>query len=235
VTDNSLPETTPTTSMHRQATLHALACALVATVVLAGCSAAPASPPTSQPIAVEPTSTPPAVAEPASGSQPMLPLTSSAPTAWAPSPRSKTAACVSQGGLPDPECNPGAIDPRVSQANIATTICVSGYTAKVRPAVSLTDRIKGQQMAAYGLEGKRLADYELDHLVSLEVGGAPADVANLWPEPWYGNNSAHQKDAVENYLHEQVCRGAMQLVDAQRQIATNWTAVYRGRGLQPAP
>jgi len=31
---------------------------------------------------------------------------------------------------------------------------------------------------------------------------------------------------VENYLHDQVCSGAMSLQDAQTQIATNWLAVY---------
>jgi len=36
----------------------------------------------------------------------------------------------------------------------------------------------------------------------------------------------NQKDEVENYLHDQVCSGAMSLKDAQAQIATNWLAVY---------
>jgi hypothetical protein len=68
---------------------------------------------------------------------------------------------------------------------------------------------------------------------SLELGGAPADVANFWPEPWTGEPNAHEKDAVENYLHAEVCRGTMQLVEAQRQIATDWLAVYRQNGLKP--
>jgi hypothetical protein len=90
-------------------------------------------------------------------------------------------------------------------------------------------------MAAYGLQGHPLADYELDHLVSLELGGAPLDLTNLWPEKWDGPDNAHMKDAVENYLHDQVCRGAMQLADAQQQIATDWLSVYKARGLTPAP
>src|SRR5437868_7021359 len=36
----------------------------------------------------------------------------------------------------------------------------------------------------------------------------------------------HEKDQVENYLHDQVCSGAMSLKDAQKEIATNWLAVY---------
>ncbi len=89
-------------------------------------------------------------------------------------------------------------------------------------------------MAAYGLQGQRLADYELDHLVPLELGGAPQDVANLWPEPWNGDANAHMKDAVETFLNREVCRGTMALDQAQRQIATDWLAVYRARGLTPA-
>jgi hypothetical protein len=154
---------------------------------------------------------------------------------WTPPARTKTSNCVNVGGLPDSACTPGVIDTRVSQANISSTICTRGYTATVRPPVNVTDSIKRAEMAAYGLQGQRLADYELDHLVSLELGGSPADVANLWPEPWTGEANAHMKDAVENYLHDQVCRGAMQLADAQRQIATDWLAIYHSRGLQPAP
>ena len=126
-------------------------------------------------------------------------------SAWTAAPRTKTAGCISQGGLPDPACTPGAIDPRVSIATTAGTICTSGYTATVRPPVSVTDRIKREQMAAYGLQGQRLADYELDHLISLELGGAPSDIANLWPEPWTGDANAHQKDAVETHLKREVC------------------------------
>jgi hypothetical protein len=154
--------------------------------------------------------------------------------AWTPAPRTKSTGCVSQDSLPDPTCTPGAIDPRVTQENVASTICKSGYSKSVRPSTSVTDRIKREDMAAYGLQSQRLADYELDHLISLELGGAPANVANLWPESWNGDGNAHEKDAVENYLHEQVCRGAMKLADAQRAIATDWRSVYNRNGLRPA-
>jgi hypothetical protein len=45
----------------------------------------------------------------------------------------------------------------------------AGYTTTVRPPVNVTDKIKRDQMAAYGLAGQRLADYELDHLLSRAV------------------------------------------------------------------
>src|SRR2546426_4112782 len=80
--------------------------------------------------------------------------------------------------LPDPACTPGATDPRVTQENIGSTICVSGYTSTVRPPVSVTNPIKQERMQAYGFTDST-ANYELDHLISLELGGAPSDVKNL--------------------------------------------------------
>jgi hypothetical protein len=64
--------------------------------------------------------------------------------------------------------------------------------------------------------------YEVDHLISLELGGAN-DVKNLWPQPIA---EARHKDVLENWLHAQVCAGALTLQDAQHRIATNWVAEY---------
>jgi hypothetical protein len=70
-------------------------------------------------------------------------------------------------------------------------------------------------------------------LISLSLGGSPDDIANLWPQPWTGEANAHMKDAVETFLNREVCRGTIQLGEAQRLIATNWLAVYRQNGLRP--
>ena len=40
------------------------------------------------------------------------------------------------GRLPDRRCTPGAIDPAVTQADIQSTICVTGYADTVRPPVA---------------------------------------------------------------------------------------------------
>jgi hypothetical protein len=149
------------------------------------------------------------------------------PGNWTPPAPTKTAGCASIGGLPDAGCTPGAVDPAVTQDTILQTICIANYTTKVRPPTSYTTPLKRTLMLAYGYAGQTLADYELDHLISLELGGAPRDPANLWPEPWTGLANARQKDVVENSLHSQVCSGALTLADAQQQIATDWLAVYR--------
>ena len=126
--------------------------------------------------------------------------------------------CKSVNDLPDPKCTPGAVDPRVTQANIKDTICKSGYTKTVRPPVSYTEPLKKQLMKSYGIKGS-LKDYEFDHLIPLEIGGNPTDVKNLCPE---SHSSSFIKDGLENYLHKKVCSGNMKLVDAQQVIATNW-------------
>ncbi len=125
-------------------------------------------------------------------------------------------------GLPDPICTPGVADPRVSQANIQTTICVSGYTAKVRPSTPYTNALKVEQIKQYGYADTNPADYEEDHLIPLALGGHPTDPKNLWPEPRSGDEGATQKDGVENSLHNKVCVGLITLAAAQAAIAKDW-------------
>jgi hypothetical protein len=130
--------------------------------------------------------------------------------------------CHSVEGLPDPKCTPGLADPRVIQDNIQTTICVSGYTAKVRPSSLYTRLLKQKQIKEYGYTDTNLADYEEDHLIPLELGGHPTDPRNLWPEPLTGPYAATKKDGLENSLHTKVCSDVMSLAAAQAAIAINW-------------
>ena len=143
---------------------------------------------------------------------------------------SPALACTSADGLPDTQCTPGATDPRVTQENIHETICVPGYSKGVRPPVGVTSRIKRERMAAYRLEGADPRDLELDHLISLELGGDPRDSLNLWPEPRNGALNAHVKDAIENRLHRLVCQDRMQLAEAQRRISSDWVHALDGFG-----
>lgn len=137
----------------------------------------------------------------------------------------KTTGCKSDGILPDRECTPGAIDSAVTQQLVNGTICVVGYSSEVRPPSSETNKIKVMQLMAYGFPDV-MSDYELDHLISLELGGCPDCVSNLWPEPYNIAMGAREKDKVENYLHKAVCNGEITLTEAQIEIATDWTAVY---------
>ena len=67
--------------------------------------------------------------------------------------------------------------------------------------------------------------YEVDHFIPLALGGAN-DIANLFPEAAAPTPGFHEKDIVEVFLQEQVCSGHATLAAAQRQISTDWLAVY---------
>jgi hypothetical protein len=108
---------------------------------------------------------------------------------------------------------PGVLNPDVTPANIATTICRHGWTKTIRPPTSYTNDLKRKQMREYGVDGA-LADYQEDHLISLELGGHPTDPRNLWPEPY---PRASEVDSIENELHAKVCSGHLSLANAQQQ------------------
>ena len=135
-----------------------------------------------------------------------------------------------EDALPNPRLTPGAIDSRVTQGDLRDTICRrGGYTKSVRPPEQYTERLKRKQIRQYGDTDYRMRDYEEDHLISLELGGSPSSPKNLWPEPHHviGGWGSYTKDKLENRLHSLVCHGKISLIEAQRDIATNWIASYK--------
>jgi len=131
--------------------------------------------------------------------------------------RIKTFGCVVNKKLPDSSCTPGDIFPDVTTRQI----CVPGYSKNVR---NVPESEKNQVYAEYGITTHTTGEYEVDHLISLELGGSN-DIANLWPEAAEPKPGFHEKDKVENYLHEEICNGAMTLSEAQNIISSNWQAV----------
>ena len=128
-------------------------------------------------------------------------------------------SCEYRGPEPDPSCTPGALNPEVTEETLDTTLCRSGgYTDSVRPPRGYTDALKPRFMAAYGVESEPYTAYELDHLIPLGLGGAPADPRNLWPEPEYGPDGAPEKNALAGELNQEVCAGEISLADAQREL-----------------
>src|SRR5436305_1905025 len=99
--------------------------------------------------------------------------------------------------LPDPKLTPGdTLDVT------AADICTPGYSKKVR---NVPQEVKRQAYAEYGIASHQPGEFEVDHLISLELGGSNS-LRNLWPQsyrtqPW----NAHVKDAIENELHREVC------------------------------
>lgn len=121
--------------------------------------------------------------------------------------------------LPDQALTPGAtFDVTAEQ------LSVPGYCKKVR---NVPQSVKEQVYAEYGITHRAPGEYEVDHLISLELGGNNS-IQNLWPEsfltePW----NAHVKDQLENRLHELVVSGKVDLKTAQREIASDWIAAYK--------
>jgi hypothetical protein len=130
------------------------------------------------------------------------------------------------GQLPDPRCTPGSIDPAVTQADIRSTICKKGWTAKVRPPESQTERFK-YDVAYLAYRTPRSERTELDHLVPLELGGSN-DATNLWPEY---PPTPNPKDKVEDALNAAVCDGRVSLSAAQKAIAADWLTAKKKLGL----
>ncbi len=128
--------------------------------------------------------------------------------------------------LPDPTCTPGAVDPGVTQSNLAQTICRSGYSSSVRAPAAETDKAKKVSLTQYGEQSTKTTEY--DHLISLELGGTNA-TSNLWPEPnaAAATGTTNPKDSVENKMHTAICSGTITLVDAQKAIATDWTTALQ--------
>lgn len=158
-----------------------------------------------------------------------------------PQPAAGSCHYRSEGGqpLPDASCTPGATNPRVTQADIGSTICRSGYTSGIRPPAQITDREKTANARSYAYT-QSLHDAEYDHLISLELGGDPNDPRNLWVEPPSPGHRAgagpnNPKDQVENVLHSAVCSGKVGLAAAQQAIATDWTTAESKLGLAAKP
>jgi hypothetical protein len=116
--------------------------------------------------------------------------------------------------LPDPTITPGRLNPTVRQSTIKTTICKSGWTKTIRPSTSYTNKLKIKQMVLYAETGSP-KNYEEDHFIPLELGGAPKNPKNLWPEP---HAQSKLSDPLETKLKRQVCKGLTTLKKARAAI-----------------
>jgi hypothetical protein len=115
------------------------------------------------------------------------------------------------------------LTPGATFADVTTgQVCVVGYSESVR---AVSDDLRNQVFAEYGMSDVNHEDFEVDHLIPLELGGSN-DLTNLWPEPLHdtGGNGAVDKDSIENQLHRLVCSGEVSLPDAQTAIV-HWDTV----------
>lgn len=147
--------------------------------------------------------------------QPVAPAPSSPPpTPTAQSPAGPTCRL---GRLPDRRCTPGATFHVTVQQ-----VCARGYSRRVRKVSAAT---RGQVFARYGVKTHRPGQYEVDHLIALELGGSNA-ISNLFPEAGTPRPGFREKDKLENRLHSLVCGGKLSLSKAQRLIKRDWVGAY---------
>ncbi len=95
---------------------------------------------------------------------------------------------------------------------------------RVRP---ITAALRAQVLSAYGVENVPSDQYELDYLVTPELGGA-TDARNLWPQKYASPIwNARVKDELERLLPQLVCSHQIDLTTAQRDMAVDWIAAYK--------
>ena len=123
------------------------------------------------------------------------------------------------GTYPNPTLTPGVADP----AATAAKVCTPGYTATVRHVPA---SVKLEVFRRYGIDPALSGQYEVDHDISLELGGSN-DIMNLWPEKYEQEWGARKKDVVETNLHRRICKGEITIEMAQAIIRLDWVAEYR--------
>ena len=132
--------------------------------------------------------------------------------------------------LPDPECSPGDAFPLTTiqikgkyaqepGGVIVGDICIPGYSANIR---DVSQKTKEAVYKKYGVVSRVTGEYEMDHIIPLAIGGTN-EVANLFPQPALPKPGFHQKDMCEVCFKNMVCRGELDIKEAQDIMAKNWT------------
>jgi anti-sigma factor RsiW len=129
-----------------------------------------------------------------------------------------TSADVEAAALPIHMLTPGAARP------MSLDVLCAGRSVD-RPPVAPT--VRDVVLRGYRMEHVAAREYELDYLITPELGGVP-DARNLWPERYATSVwNARVKDELEDLLPQLICRGQVDLPTAQREIADNWIAAYK--------
>lgn len=147
--------------------------------------------------------------------------------------------------VPDASCTPGA-----ANATLTTDVLhAPGFSTDCMRDKATTGDDKDNTYDWYGITkpSNNQGVYqicELDHLVSLELGGADT-LENIWPQCGPDAVTLNRryfkiKDQVEDYLAMRVRACHMELHDAQTAIAADWTqflskaqAACRGTSCKP--
>lgn len=124
---------------------------------------------------------------------------------------------IETDALPIASLTPGA----------TTAITAKELCSGLRRTPPITAGLRAQVLRLYQMEQEPPERYELDYLITPELGGA-TDARNLWPQR-YGERrwNARVKDQLEDLLPQLVCSGRLDLATAQREMAKNWVSAYQ--------
>lgn len=130
--------------------------------------------------------------------------------------------------VPIVSLTPGASDPTHDRAWLLVKDNVKKYrnvTKQEKDATYAEYKIT-QAMQDYGRQQASGPGYEVDHLLSIELGGSNA-ASNLWIEPYWGEWNARLKDHLEDHLGAMVKAGTIPLTEAQLEIGEDhWIESY---------
>ena len=133
------------------------------------------------------------------------------------------SSSLRRGEEPDLRLTPGATIPVTQSQVCSADVATEAATMIAAVPVSLKRKV----FEEYGVTPPQPDAYEVDYLITPELGGA-TDIRNLWPEPYEDTVwNAHVKDQLEDRLHRMVCHGDVDLATAQRDISADWIAAYR--------
>jgi hypothetical protein len=90
----------------------------------------------------------------------------------------------------------------------------------------IPEEMQQRVFAAYGIRSPRSDQFEVDYLITPDLGGTTS-IRNLWPQPYSVRWNAQVKDKLEQRLHQLVCSGELDLATAQHDIAVDWIGAYR--------
>lgn len=90
----------------------------------------------------------------------------------------------------------------------------------------IPEDMRRKVFAEYGIKAPRADQFEVDYLITPDLGGAES-IRNLWPQPYSARWNARVKDKLEQRLHELVCERKLDLATAQHDIAVDWVTAYK--------
>ena len=117
---------------------------------------------------------------------------------------------------------PGATNPTITQATVASTICKPQYVDKIKSQIS--KKTSSEVFAEYAIAKKKRSDYAIDQLVPRDLGGTNAPT-NLWPIPLKGTATPRRKAVVDAAVHKSMCAGFISLPTAQALFNASWPSV----------